>query len=294
MLNNGRLKMNKVLLAVFLVVFCITSTVLGQAQASGVKLNIVPDPGVPDHIIKNIEKGGELFGAMFKTKYGLTLEKTIRMIMTADRKGYEAAHVRYRGITPQQATRLKSNGMSIKNNTILLNGASPAFETEATTVRLVGHELFHKMQVQLSRSKSSKHDYIWLREGAANLFGAGAAEFGGLMTFENYVEQQLEIIKKTGKVPAIERLTERRSWLKARAEGLNPYQNATVMIKYLSDNYGGPEKVLNYWVAYGKMDRETAFKQTFGITHEQFLSEFIVHFQKILGDKISVNLREAS
>lgn len=300
MLDLSRVKVNKKLLAVFIVIFCLASLAFGQAQANslesslGVKLDSVSDPGVSDQFIAGIEKGGELYGAMLKIKYGLKLEKTIRIVITANQKGYQAANIRYRGITSQQAAQVRSNGISIKNDTILLNGGSSVFRAEAGIVRLVGHELTHKLQVQLSGGKTSARDYIWLREGSANLFGAESAEFGGLSTFESYVDKQLKTVIKTGKVPPLEELTNKKGWNKAKSDKLNPYQNATIMLKYLSDNYGGPEKILQYWVAYGKMNREAAFKQTFGITHDQFLTEFKTYYQNLLGGNIAVILREVA
>ncbi len=294
-MKNRKISWLRLALALFLAVCFISPVSMGIVQSSPAVLTIVPDPGVPDIVLKHITTGGDLFSAMFKEKYGLNLEKTVRLIMTADRKGYEAAHVRYRGITPEQATRLRSNGMSIKNNTILLNGASDRFRSEQRIVLLVAHELFHKMQVQLAEGKGGARDYVWLREGGCNYFAAMVGEYGGLITVDQFVQEQLNTVKNTGITPALNRLLKHKGpdgWYKVRADGLHPYENATVMVKYLADNYGGHEKLLSYWKALAKVDRATAFSQTFGLSHDQFLAEFAKYYQKLLGGSIPVSVSE--
>jgi hypothetical protein len=262
---------------------------------------VIPEPGADPAHVALVREAADAFTAIVAAELGVTLDNDVRLFVCPTGESYRAVLVRELRQRPDLAARAAevTAGMSggrikaVAVNFGALNGGTAGVRACKTAA----HELFHQLQYQLAGHNLGKSFY-WLKEGAADLFGAAVAEKLGYQSLDQWKLDRLDTLRQAGDHVSPQEIlaTNLDKWTGLLEDNRHPYEIADLLVLCLMDRTqpGGRRAIGEYYRLLGQgLENGQAFERAFAIRPENLVAGFRTWFAhtsaRAAGNKLPAN-----
>ena len=262
---------------------------LGLARGNG-DITVAAYGQVSVDTRQDVEKAAKGFAAFCENNLAVKLNRDVRVLVAPDRNSYQALLVKEMEMTEAEAknkAQYTSGQASGQKGLCVINGDKNGLKESDDRLGTTAHELFHQLQYQLSDGHNGyEQGLFWLEEGSADYMGAQvAAAVGGRSVEKWFLDAKFTVqnSRKVADIMALQHTTEaQRSELMNNR--VNSYGLADLMTWFLVKNYAAGQenaKLLEYYRRLGQGERaEESLQNTFGVSLDAFLTEFVDWWQK--------------
>ncbi len=189
-------------------------------------------PDIPPAIARDYQAAIDATLAFFKQELGADYRTPVRIYVYADATGFARGLVEQMGFSTTRADEIARSYTGWAGKGVMLINLRHGTKL-GDRFRLVGHELTHFLQEQLSGSKHSR--IMWMMEGTANVVGFMIASERGLEPYEIVLASHSLMKLKGARVPKLEAIMSVDGWNAAIRLYSQPivYATATLAADYL-------------------------------------------------------------
>lgn len=266
-----------------------------QRYADDALSHILPDDG-EIHVegqgasLADVKKAAAAFDELTQEKLGTERHHSVKVYVAASDADYREILKDKFSLDDDEAAEIAaiSGGWSGGSlHVTAINAKAGVMDSHSDRYATTAHELFHQLQYELSHGRDTdKEALFWLEEGSADYVGAMMAEkLGGrkLARWQLDVRDDLLGAAKPADPSELIHLefAERKSIMK---KDLHAYEMADMMTSFLLSRFDEGQrgqKLAAYFSALGTgKSGEEAFSETFGLTLDDFLTEFASWWQQ--------------
>lgn len=254
-----------------------------QTQLQPAGITVKADPQLPSDVADKAKKVADATYEFYEHKYGITLSNPIEILMVTNQESYRKALIEVFKLTPEAANNwaAHTNGVSQGNGiiTYALHKGAPTWAYYAH----ICHELTHNYQRQLAPGiPPGKMSWLW--EGMADMVSAQIMADQGVQTLVQTRASWLDYVRKQPSRPTdVKMLGNQSQWFKAEGTygDVNVIHFAALAVDYLVQKKGY-NSLFDYVRLAGITDGPSAFSTAFGMSLDQFSTDFQSYFNEQL------------
>ena len=285
--------MRKALVCLFMLLF------VAFPSVAGATIIVVDEPGTDPSLVKNTQQVADAFDTIMTREMKVSLDKDVRIFVTAGRESYSTALQRDLGQPRELADRNAkvTGGMSLASrHVVVLNGDASNVKSLGGVAMLVAHELFHQIQGQLEGDK--KYRMYWMSEGTADYVGALVSDRLGVINLDGWKKLRINLLRKNPNHALPLEITELNlaQWTTLMEQKRAPYEMSDLMVFFLLEQSGGrgTEAITEYFRQCGRLqDGKRALKAAFGIEAADFSARFTPWFTAVMAQKGSMEIESS-
>lgn len=219
--------------------------------------------------VETATRAGELTRAFLVAKFGQDIQTSQRVVLTASDGDYVAAISKEFGYSAEVAQQ------KAQNTTIIFQGNTFIYKAANIGAFNLADMLTLRYLLDLAPEKHLKNLY-WLYYGCGLVAGAQVNELAGINTVEKYRDGLLRALGTASTRPSLQSLANLTAWTESGKKYTTTANNrvAALASLYIAEKYGLAS--FSAWCKAVKEleDPEQAFVKTYGMSTQQFATEF--------------------